>query len=130
MNYITYFISQFMFISTLIAVSYFGGPYLRGPFTNVQIKAIILAAFIMVLMFSLMNRLNKRCRPIRFVNKIFYYVSGHYGGFPFDRIINKKGHFLIIKKTPDTNVRRLLLYLFFLLEFLRNKRINHETDKE
>ncbi|MCY8515380.1 hypothetical protein [Bacillus atrophaeus] len=71
MNYITYFISQFTFISTLIAVSYFGGPYLRGPFTNVQIKAIILAAFIMVLMFSLMNRLNKRCTPIRFVNKIF-----------------------------------------------------------
>ncbi|MCY8913948.1 hypothetical protein MOE47_01315 [Bacillus atrophaeus] len=71
MNYITSFISQFMFISTLIAVSYFGDPYLRGPFTNVQIKAIILAAFIMVLMFSLMNRLNKRCRPIRFVNKIF-----------------------------------------------------------
>ncbi|WP_157729169.1 hypothetical protein [Bacillus atrophaeus] len=45
MNYITYFISQFMFISTLIAVSYFGGPYLRGPFTNVQIKAIILGCF-------------------------------------------------------------------------------------
>lgn len=84
MKHFLFFIYQFVFISASIVIFYLSDEYIDKPFTHVDLIAIVIVFIIVMLIFSLIDKLNKRwLSDIRLLNKILLSLLAFVLGFIF-----------------------------------------------
>ncbi|TYR78831.1 hypothetical protein FZC66_17535 [Priestia megaterium] len=71
MNYMIFFIYQFILVSTLFIINFYVDSYIGKPFTRVDLLAICIQIPIFILLINLISKLYSRFSSIRLRTKIF-----------------------------------------------------------
>ncbi|MCP3764358.1 hypothetical protein NLX67_18595 [Domibacillus sp. A3M-37] len=70
MNHFKFFVYQFVLTSAFLAGNYYFDEYISKPFDRDDLLATSIFAFLIILIFNVMNRLYARLIPIHLINKI------------------------------------------------------------
>lgn len=70
MNHLKFFVYQFVLTNAFIAGNYYFDEYIDKPFDLVDLLAISIFAFFILLVINVMNRIYARLSPIHLINKI------------------------------------------------------------
>ncbi|PUB04678.1 hypothetical protein C8K15_1532 [Paenisporosarcina sp. OV554] len=70
MNYVRFFIYQFIIFSALFVINIPFGKYISKPFTSVDLIAICIKLLIIVIVYRVLKKIYRRFENIRLRNKI------------------------------------------------------------
>ncbi|ALC80467.1 hypothetical protein AM592_01860 [Bacillus gobiensis] len=87
MKHFLFFIYQFVFISIIIVTFYLSDEFINKPFTHVDLIAVVIVFISVMLIFSLIDKVNKRLHDIHLLNKILFSLLAFVLGFIFVGIL-------------------------------------------
>ncbi|MGG3622862.1 hypothetical protein ABES25_04775 [Bacillus gobiensis] len=87
MKHFLFFIYQFVFISTIIVIFYLSDEYIDKPFTYIDLIASVIVFISVMLIFSLIEKINQQLSDIHLSNKILLSLLAFVLGFIFVGIL-------------------------------------------